>query len=190
MPLDNCKTLLNTQEAGVLRKIELNEINGLFGAARSVQKMAGFGGFFSGLTARVLYQAPSTAISWTVYEFIKYILKVNGGADGIESNEDTLATLKREKTRGEETAKWKGILYFDELAGESNDAHHSGEDECRVGSSVDHTTSLPSDRRHHLIAASTRQSIPSISSNKSPLSIKIEYYYTISTSASKFYNRI
>ena len=71
MPFDNCKTLLNTQEAGVLKKIEVQEINGLLGAAKSVRRMVGLRGFFSGLTPRILYQAPSTAISWSVYEFIK-----------------------------------------------------------------------------------------------------------------------
>uniref|UniRef100_A0A8C7XQV3 Solute carrier family 25 member 28 n=1 Tax=Oryzias sinensis TaxID=183150 RepID=A0A8C7XQV3_9TELE len=46
-PLDVCKTLLNTQEAA----------GGAVGAA-----------------ARIIYQMPSTAISWSVYEFFKYVL--------------------------------------------------------------------------------------------------------------------
>merc|ERR1712064_75792 len=75
MPFDNCKTLLNTQESGVLKKFEVGEINGLGGAAKSIRSLVGIRGFFSGLTPRILYQAPSTAISRSVYELIKYIMK-------------------------------------------------------------------------------------------------------------------
>ena len=40
-----------------------------------------------GLSARVLYQAPSTAIAWSVYEFFKYYLnlKSSGGGDQYET---------------------------------------------------------------------------------------------------------
>jgi hypothetical protein len=45
--------------------------------------------FFQGVTARVLYQAPSTAIAWSVYEFIKYYLNSRssdgGGGDQYET---------------------------------------------------------------------------------------------------------
>lgn len=36
--------------------------------------MAGPSGFFKGLTARVLYAMPATAICWSTYEFAKFIL--------------------------------------------------------------------------------------------------------------------
>lgn len=36
--------------------------------------MGGPLGFFKGLSARVVYQMPSTAICWSTYEFMKYIL--------------------------------------------------------------------------------------------------------------------
>ena len=45
--------------------------------AQVVYQMTGLTGFFSGLSARVLYQAPATAISWSVYEFFKYYMKLN-----------------------------------------------------------------------------------------------------------------
>ena len=37
-----------------------------------------FFSFQQGLQARVLYQVPSTAICWSVYEFFKYFLTKNG----------------------------------------------------------------------------------------------------------------
>jgi solute carrier family 25 iron transporter 28/37 len=84
MPLDVCKTLLNTQEAQVLKIIQQSEIVGMRGAARVVYQLTGAGGFFQGLTARVLYQAPSTAVAWSVYEFFKYYLREVHGL-GVES---------------------------------------------------------------------------------------------------------
>ena len=64
MPLDVCKTLLNTQEANVLTRLQTNKVVGIVSAITTVQKMAGFRGFFKGLWPRVCYQIPSTAISW------------------------------------------------------------------------------------------------------------------------------
>ena len=46
MPLDVCKTLLNTQEAGVLKQLQRTEVTGLYGAATVVYKMAGLRGYF------------------------------------------------------------------------------------------------------------------------------------------------
>ena len=37
--------------------------------------------FFQGLQARVLFQVPSTAICWSVYEFFKYFLTKKGLSD-------------------------------------------------------------------------------------------------------------
>uniref|UniRef100_A0A671M289 Mitoferrin-1 n=1 Tax=Sinocyclocheilus anshuiensis TaxID=1608454 RepID=A0A671M289_9TELE len=56
-PLDVCKTLLNTQENMVLSSAHVS-------------------GHLSGMVnaARVIYQMPSTAIAWSVYEFFKYFL--------------------------------------------------------------------------------------------------------------------
>jgi len=49
-------------------------VEGLFRAVATVYTLGGPGGFFRGMVARVLYQMPSTAISWTTYEFFKFIL--------------------------------------------------------------------------------------------------------------------
>ncbi len=56
MPLDVCKTLLNTQEAGVLTATGQAEIRGLPNAARAVIALSGPTGFFRGLLPRILYQ--------------------------------------------------------------------------------------------------------------------------------------
>lgn len=65
-PLDVVKTLLNTQETGFTR--------GMAEAVKQIYSVAGAGGFFRGMTARVLYSMPATAICWSTYEFFKYYL--------------------------------------------------------------------------------------------------------------------
>ena len=73
MPLDVCKTLLNTQEH-CSRTNSVSYVNGMVSAFRTVYEYQGFRGYFRGLTARMLYQMPATAISWSVYEFFKFTL--------------------------------------------------------------------------------------------------------------------
>jgi solute carrier family 25 iron transporter 28/37 len=72
MPLDVAKTLLNTQEA--CARTHLTYINGMASAFRTIYEFRGFKGFFRGMQARVVYQMPSTAISWSVYEFFKFVI--------------------------------------------------------------------------------------------------------------------
>jgi len=75
-PFDVCKTLLNTQERSAVTR-EGGYVRGILSAARAVYRLRGFIGFFSGTTARVVFQIPSTAIAWVVYEFFKYVLTKN-----------------------------------------------------------------------------------------------------------------
>lgn len=70
-PLDVCKTLLNTQEKMALVAANSDRISGLPNALRVVYKCCGFRGYFQGIQARVVVAIPSTAISWSVYEFFK-----------------------------------------------------------------------------------------------------------------------
>jgi len=74
-PLDVCKTLLNTQEKLALVAANSDRISGLTSALRVVYKCCGFRGYFQGIQARVVVAIPSTAISWSVYEFFKYHYK-------------------------------------------------------------------------------------------------------------------
>ncbi|XP_077425970.1 mitoferrin-2-like [Vanacampus margaritifer] len=81
-PLDVCKTLLNTQEVAVAHVLQADvggspaarRISGLAEAFRTVYRTGGAAAFFKGVQARVIYQMPSTAISWSVYEFFKYVI--------------------------------------------------------------------------------------------------------------------
>lgn len=85
-PLDVAKTLLNTQEERVVneqlvRKSKSGKNNRLFvrgmlNAMKTIYALRGFRGYFQGLRARVIYQVPSCAISWSVYEFFKYNLSL------------------------------------------------------------------------------------------------------------------
>ncbi|KAH6947027.1 hypothetical protein HPB50_016729 [Hyalomma asiaticum] len=70
-PLDVCKTLLNTQETSLLKTTRQSQISGLVNAATTIYSCCGIKGYFRGLHARVLFQMPGTAISWSVYEFFK-----------------------------------------------------------------------------------------------------------------------
>ncbi|KAK1342422.1 hypothetical protein QTO34_015187 [Cnephaeus nilssonii] len=74
-PLDVCKTLLNTQENMALNLANISgRLTGMANAFRTVYRLNGLPGYFKGMQARIVYQMPSTAISWSVYEFFKYFL--------------------------------------------------------------------------------------------------------------------
>nr|XP_005481250.1 mitoferrin-2 [Zonotrichia albicollis] len=73
-PLDVCKTLLNTQESLALSSNISGHITGMANAFRTVYQVGGVPAYFRGVQARVIFQMPSTAIAWSVYEFFKYIL--------------------------------------------------------------------------------------------------------------------
>ncbi|XP_066550055.1 mitoferrin-2 [Amia ocellicauda] len=74
-PLDVCKTLLNTQESLALHSLNVSgHISGLAHAFRTVYRLGGIPAYFKGVQARIIYQMPSTAISWSVYEFFKYFI--------------------------------------------------------------------------------------------------------------------
>ncbi|CAJ1068583.1 mitoferrin-1 isoform X1 [Xyrichtys novacula] len=74
-PLDVCKTLLNTQENVALSSMNISgHLTGMANAFRTVYRLGGMAAFFKGVQARVIYQMPSTAIAWSVYEFFKYFL--------------------------------------------------------------------------------------------------------------------
>lgn len=81
-PLDVAKTLLNTQERGAVALVGKHEghsyyVNGMVAAFRSIYRLRGLSGYFQGLQARVLYQMPSCAICWSVYEFFKHTLRAS-----------------------------------------------------------------------------------------------------------------
>jgi len=72
-PLDVSKTLL--QLRGTSSDSSIIHANGLWKASKIIYKRNGLIGFTKGMVPRMLYNMPSTAISWTAYEFCKYILQ-------------------------------------------------------------------------------------------------------------------
>jgi len=83
-PLDVAKTLLNTQEKSVILNSTVKKshaknrlvVVGMMNAMKAIYSMRGMRGYFQGLQARVIYQMPSCAISWSVYEFFKHYLSL------------------------------------------------------------------------------------------------------------------
>uniref|UniRef100_A0A0N5CE65 Mitochondrial carrier protein n=1 Tax=Strongyloides papillosus TaxID=174720 RepID=A0A0N5CE65_STREA len=80
-PLDCIKTVLNTQQHppcefknGSMLLKSTGLYNGVTDAVSSIFYTRGIVGFFNGFQARVLYQMPATALSWSVYELFKYLL--------------------------------------------------------------------------------------------------------------------
>lgn len=84
-PLDVCKTLLNTQEKRTLHVARQSQIDGLVSAVVTVYRFRGARGYFQGLQARIVYQMPSTAIAWSVYEFFKFLINERRLSDGMPS---------------------------------------------------------------------------------------------------------
>ena len=84
-PFDVCKTLLNTQEHCALHALPDRQVRGLRHAAATVFRLSGLPGFFKGLTARVIFQMPGTAISWSVYELFNFLFLSNDANGGSSS---------------------------------------------------------------------------------------------------------
>ncbi|ODV84103.1 hypothetical protein CANARDRAFT_9095 [[Candida] arabinofermentans NRRL YB-2248] len=67
-PLDCIKTVLQTKS--------IKNVNGFMSAAKGLYEVGGSRAFLRGLKPRVIFNMPSTAISWTAYEMAKaYLLK-------------------------------------------------------------------------------------------------------------------
>ncbi|CAL8342808.1 unnamed protein product [Lota lota] len=105
-PLDVCKTLLNTQENVALDSMRVSgHLTGMANAFRTVYQLGGPSAFFKGVQARVIYQMPSTAIAWSVYEFFKYFMtkqqlerEAASGSLWLEENTGRDAKKRNEKS--------------------------------------------------------------------------------------------
>jgi len=122
MPWDVMKTLLNTQEANVLNRLNTRRVVGIVDAFRTVRGMAGYSGFYKGWKARVIYQAPSTAISWLVYESFKYFLKQDTTKVSREETIDELWLAQQRsqsqaasRTGGESEAERRDSRLWDQI---------------------------------------------------------------------------
>ena len=83
-------------------RLFLLQVSTLSGAGRMVYRMTGVRGFFQGLTPRMLYQAPSTAVSWSVYEFFKYYLRRQSDKNDALKQYDTIADLRLPSVKAKE----------------------------------------------------------------------------------------
>ncbi|KAG1438209.1 hypothetical protein G6F56_012739 [Rhizopus delemar] len=72
-PLDVVKTLLQTRGTDP----SIQHITGFRQATKLIMERYGIRGFFRGFKPRVLTHVPSTAISWGVYEYFKWIMHQN-----------------------------------------------------------------------------------------------------------------
>ncbi|MFH4978022.1 hypothetical protein AB6A40_004731 [Gnathostoma spinigerum] len=81
-PLDCVKTVLNTQQAPEVRMDGKNRLivpapvcyRGVLDSVASIYHLRGITGFFRGIQARIIFQMPATALSWSVYELFKFLL--------------------------------------------------------------------------------------------------------------------
>lgn len=71
-PLDCIKTALQTR--GVSTNESLRNVNGFSSAAKVLYKQGGLSAFMRGWKPRIIFNIPSTAISWTAYEMAKEVL--------------------------------------------------------------------------------------------------------------------
>lgn len=87
-PMDCIKTVLNTQQTPemskdcqvLLKTAEPASYRGIVDSIRTIYLLRGPLGFFYGIQARVVFQIPSTALSWSVYELFKYLLSLEKSA--------------------------------------------------------------------------------------------------------------
>ncbi|ORX67638.1 mitochondrial carrier [Linderina pennispora] len=71
-PIDCCKTLLQTRGASV--DPEVRNASSMIQSAKIIYKQQGVNGFFRGARPRVIANMPATAISWTTYEYFKWMI--------------------------------------------------------------------------------------------------------------------
>lgn len=82
-PLDVIKTLLQTR--GSSPDPRIRHCSGLWEAAKIIGERQGIQGFFRGFRPRVLTHMPSTAISWSVYEYFKWFLSTTSSSSSSSS---------------------------------------------------------------------------------------------------------
>ncbi|GMF00884.1 unnamed protein product [[Candida] boidinii] len=74
-PFDCIKTALQTK--AISNEPLIKNANGFRDAASALYRIGGYSAFLKGLRPRVVFNVPSTAISWTAYEMAKAYLLTN-----------------------------------------------------------------------------------------------------------------
>ena len=100
-PMDVCKTVLNTQEQCVTCNLYTGPatVSGPVAAVKTIYEAKGLSGFFSGIRARVLFQMPATALSWSVYELFKYIISNRNSSSSLSSSHQSLEVFFKLKVK-------------------------------------------------------------------------------------------
>ncbi|RCI02337.1 Fe(2+) transporter [Rhizopus stolonifer] len=78
-PMDVIKTLLQTR--GTSHDARIRNVTGFREASAIIMERYGIQGFFRGFRPRVLTHMPSTAISWSVYEYFKWVIHAQNTQD-------------------------------------------------------------------------------------------------------------
>ncbi|KAJ2453285.1 Fe(2+) transporter [Coemansia sp. RSA 2336] len=71
-PIDCCKTLLQTRGASM--DSQVRHASSMLDAAKIIYQRQGIQGFLRGAKPRVIANMPATAISWTTYEYFKWVI--------------------------------------------------------------------------------------------------------------------
>ncbi|KAJ2721617.1 Fe(2+) transporter [Coemansia sp. Benny D115] len=77
-PIDCCKTLLQTR--GASADPQVRAASSMATAARIIYRQQGLSGFLRGVKPRIIANMPATAISWTTYEYFKWVIARRDGA--------------------------------------------------------------------------------------------------------------
>ncbi|KAG2230022.1 mitochondrial carrier domain-containing protein [Thamnidium elegans] len=88
-PLDVIKTLLQTR--GSNQDSRIRNARGFREAASIIMERHGIKGFFRGFRPRVLTHMPSAAISWSVYEYIKWIINTRNNTQQQKEKENFIS---------------------------------------------------------------------------------------------------
>ncbi|KAI9366480.1 mitochondrial carrier domain-containing protein [Pilaira anomala] len=88
-PLDVIKTLLQTR--GSNQDARIRNARGFREAASLIMERHGIRGFFRGFRPRVLTHMPSAAISWSVYEYIKWMINTRNNTQQQKEKENFIS---------------------------------------------------------------------------------------------------
>lgn len=90
-PLDVVKTLLQTR--GSSQDLRIRNVKGIREASSIIMERYGVSGFFRGFKPRVLTHMPSAAISWSVYEYIKWIINARNISEQRKEEQKEVVSL-------------------------------------------------------------------------------------------------
>ncbi|CAO3643787.1 unnamed protein product [Cunninghamella echinulata] len=89
-PLDVVKTILQTR--GQSHDARIRNANGFMDAVTIIKERYGVSGFFRGFKPRVLTHMPSAAISWSVYEYFKWLMRTSSLKDQQQQQSSSATT--------------------------------------------------------------------------------------------------